>query len=78
MALEPARVMPNVVSGMTLIEPVSFHLLLAGGAEAEYHTVKDVAARTWAAMRVGNRQKAADAYMGFGWPAFAGSSRRKS
>lgn len=65
MALEAARLMPGRVSGMTLIEPVSFHFLKAGGAEAELRIVRDFAARTTAAVRAGDMPAAADAYMGF-------------
>jgi lipase len=67
MALEMARMIGDRVRGMTLIEPVSFHLLQAGGCDAEARIVEDVARRTNAAMAAGNRRSAAAAYMGF-WP----------
>ena len=65
MALEAARVLGGRVRGLTLIEPVSFHLLKAGGCDAEHETVADVARRTNAAIAVGDRRAAAAAYMGF-------------
>jgi lipase len=65
MALEAARLLgPGRVRGMTLIEPVSFHLLLAGGYLQEHETVKDVARRTGAAVAAEDRRASA-AYMGF-------------
>jgi pimeloyl-ACP methyl ester carboxylesterase len=66
MALEAARMLgPDKVRGMTLIEPVSFHLLGAGGYEAELQTVREVARRTNAAIAAGDRRAASAAYMGF-------------
>lgn len=65
MALEAARAAPERVKALTLIEPVSFHLLRAGGAEAEARIVEGVVERVTAAMRKGDRQAAASAYMGF-------------
>lgn len=66
MALEAARMLgPNLVRGMTLIEPVSFHLLRAGGCPAEAATVEDVSRRTNAAVAAGDRRGASMAYMGF-------------
>jgi pimeloyl-ACP methyl ester carboxylesterase len=65
MALEAARVLGEGVRGLTLIEPVAFHLLKAGGAEAELKVVADVARRTNAAVAAGDRRGAAAAYMGF-------------
>jgi lipase len=62
-ALEAARLLG--VRGMTLIEPVSFHLLKAGGCEAELRTVERAAARVKAAMAAGDRRRAAAAFMGF-------------
>jgi lipase len=66
MALEAARLLgPGKVRGMTLIEPVAFHLLSAGGYEAELATVRDVARRTIAGVAAGDRRAASAAYMGF-------------
>ena len=65
MALEAARMLDGRVRSMTLVEPVSFHLLKAGGANAEAAIVEDVARRTNAAMADGDRRAAAAAYMGF-------------
>jgi lipase len=64
-ALEAARMLGGGVRGMTLIEPVSFHLLKAGGYEAELRSVERAAARVKAAMAAGDRQRAAAAFMGF-------------
>lgn len=64
MALEAARLLGDV-RGLTLIEPVSFHLLKAGGFEAERQTVKAVSDRCNRAVALGDRQGAAAAYMGF-------------
>jgi lipase len=64
MALEAARLLGDV-RGMTLIEPVSFHLLRAGGFEAEEKVVRDVAARVNLAVAEGDRRRASAAYMGF-------------
>lgn len=66
MALEAARLLgPARVRGLTLIEPVSFHLLAAGGYAAEHRTVLDVARRTVAGVAAGDRRAASAAYMGF-------------
>lgn len=65
LALEAGRVLGDGVRGMTLIEPVSFHLLKAGGCEGERKTIEDVARRTNAAVVAGDRRGAAAAYMGF-------------
>ena len=65
MALEAARMLDGRVRSMTLIEPVSFHLLKAGGADAEAALVEDVTRRITAAMADGDRRAAAAAYMGF-------------
>jgi lipase len=66
MALEAARLLgADRVRGLTLIEPVCFHLLEAGGYTAEHATVLDVAHRTIAAVAAGDRRAASAAYMGF-------------
>jgi lipase len=65
MALEAARMLGGGVSGMTLIEPVSFHLLKAGGHEAAYREVEAVARGTVDAMAEGDRKRASAVYMGF-------------
>ena len=66
MALEAARLLgPGKVRGLTLIEPVSFNLLMAGGYAAEHRTVADVARRTLAGVAAGDRRAASAAYMGF-------------
>jgi lipase len=64
MALEAARLIGNM-RGLTLIEPVSFHLLKAGGFEAEHRVVKDVSDRCNQAVALGDRRRASAAYMGF-------------
>jgi lipase len=66
MALEAARRLgPRHVRAMTLIEPVAFHLLRAGGYDPEYATVRDVARRTVEGVAAGDRRAASAAYMGF-------------
>ena len=65
MALEVARMLGERVRGMTLIEPVSFHLLQAGACAAEARIIEDVSRRINAAMAVGDRRSASAAYMGF-------------
>jgi pimeloyl-ACP methyl ester carboxylesterase len=66
MALEAARLLGSGrVRGMTLIEPVAFHLLLAGGYPKEHETVKEVARRTVAGVTAGDRRAASAAFMGF-------------
>ena len=65
MALEAARFLGERVASMTLIEPVAFHLLKAGGREADHAVVADVARRTIAAVAAGNRRAASAAYMGY-------------
>jgi lipase len=70
MALEAARRLgPIHVRGMTLIEPVAFHLLRAGGYEADYATISDIARRTIEGVAAGDRRAACAVYMGFwlGW-----------
>ncbi len=65
MALEAARILGGYVRGMTLIEPVSFHLLGAGGRQDAYDEVAKVAQATIAAIARGDRSGASAAYMGF-------------
>jgi pimeloyl-ACP methyl ester carboxylesterase len=66
MALEAARMLGGAeVRGMTLIEPVAFHLLKAAGRDAAYREVEAVARGTIAAMADGDRRRASAVYMGF-------------
>jgi pimeloyl-ACP methyl ester carboxylesterase len=65
MALEAARMLGGAVRGMTLIEPVSFHLLRAAGRDDAYHEVEAVAHGTIAAVAEGDRRRASAVYMGF-------------
>jgi lipase len=65
MALEAARLLGSHVRALTLIEPVSFHLLPSAGCAADYAVVKRVAAQVYAAMDAGDRRKASAVYMGF-------------
>lgn len=66
MAVEAARMLgPGAVSGVTLIEPVMFHLLRAGGREAERAEVTQVADATIAAVARGDLKAASAIYMGF-------------
>jgi len=66
MALEAARMLGGAeVRGMTLIEPVSFHLLKAAGRDTAYKEVEAVAHGTIAAMANGDRRRASAIYMGF-------------
>ncbi len=65
MALEAVRLLGGRARGMTLIEPVAFHLLRAAGRDAEWKTIEAVTEAVTAAMARGDRKAAASAYMGF-------------
>lgn len=68
-ALEAARLLGKQVKSLTLIEPVSFHLLRNSGREAEWRQVKAVAESVADALRRGDKDAAAGIYMRFwsGW-----------
>lgn len=63
--LEAARLLTGRVRSLTLIEPVSFHLLEAGGRPKELKKVTSVAANVTRAMDRGDARAAAGHYMGF-------------
>ena len=65
LSLEAARRLGPNVASLTLIEPVSFHLLRPGGRGAEHEEVLQVATRVRAAMEAGRLRLAAAHYMGF-------------
>ena len=64
-ALEAVRLMRGRARGMTLIEPVAFHLLRAAGRDAEWQVIEGVINAVTKAMARGDRKAAAAAYMGF-------------
>ena len=64
-SLEAVRLMGGTARGMTLIEPVLFHLLRACGRDAEWRTIEDVITAVHDAMERGDSKSAAAAYMGF-------------
>lgn len=64
-SLEAVRLMQGRARGMTLIEPVAFHLLRAAGRDAEWQTVEGVINGVTEAMARGDRKAAAAVYMGF-------------
>jgi pimeloyl-ACP methyl ester carboxylesterase len=66
-ALEAARLLGRQVRSLTLIEPVSFHLLRGSGREAEWRQVEAVAWRISQAVARGQMEEAAGVYMGFWW-----------
>ncbi len=65
LSLEAARLLGPRVASLTLIEPVSFHLLEPGGRRTEHAQIARVAARVRAAMEARATGKAAAHYMGF-------------
>jgi lipase len=64
-SLEAVRLMQGRARGMTLIEPVAFHLLRAAGKDAEWQVIEGVINAVSEAMTRGDRKAAAAAYMGF-------------
>ncbi len=65
LSLEAARHLGPKVASLTLVEPVSFHLLRPGGREAEHEEILQVAERVRAAMEAERPKLAAAHYMGF-------------
>jgi pimeloyl-ACP methyl ester carboxylesterase len=65
MALEAARLLGPRAASLTLVEPPSFHLLRLAGREREWNAILNLTGRVFAAMRRGDKRKAAAAYMGF-------------
>jgi len=65
LSLEAARLLGRRVASVTLIEPVSFHLLKPAGRNAEHAQIARVAARVRAAMAADRPKLAAAHYMGF-------------
>ncbi len=65
LSLEAAQILGPKVASLTLVEPVSFHLLRPGGRAAEHEEILQVAARVRAAMEAGRLRLAAAHYMGF-------------
>ena len=63
MALEAARILGDRVVGLTLIEPVSFHLLRPMGYEAEWATVERLADDVVRLVRATKTGRAARRYM---------------
>lgn len=68
-ALEAARLLGKQVKSLTLIEPVSFHLLRGSERQAEWRQVEAMAERVTAAVQRGDVEEAAGIYMRFwsGW-----------
>jgi len=65
LCLEAARRLGDRVRGLTLIEPVAFHLLGPGGQKVPLAQIRRVAEGVNAAMRAGKPKQAAAVYMGF-------------
>ncbi|RIA56355.1 alpha/beta fold hydrolase [Dichotomicrobium thermohalophilum] len=65
LSLEAARQLGTKVGSLTLIEPVSFHLLRPGGHEIPLAQITRVAGGVLQAMRAGQPKQAAAIYMGF-------------
>ncbi|MFP4537431.1 MAG: alpha/beta fold hydrolase [Dichotomicrobium sp.] len=65
LSLEAARRLGAGVASLTLIEPVSFHLLRPGGRDAEFRQVARVADGVVRAIREDKPRRAAALYMGF-------------
>lgn len=65
MALEAARVNPERIKSLTLIEPASFHLLKLDNRDSEWRQISSVASEVIAAINKGEAEKAAKAYMVF-------------
>ena len=64
-SLEAVRLMQGRARGMTLIEPVTFHLLRAADKDAEWQAVENVINGVTEAVARGDRKAAAAVYMGF-------------
>lgn len=64
-ALDAARVLGARVASLTLIEPVSFHLLRAAGRIGEWHEIHAVGEKIIRAMRNRRERAAAAAFMGY-------------
>lgn len=65
MALEAARLYPQQVKSLMLIEPVSFHVLKDSDYHREWLRIVALGDRVMNAMRRGDPMKAAGAYMGY-------------
>jgi len=65
LSLEAARLLGPRVASLTLIEPVSFHLLRPGGQKVPFAQIARVAQGVSDAMRAGQPKQAAAIYMGF-------------
>lgn len=65
MALEAARLLGERVISLSLIEPVSFHLLTPAGREPEWREVTAVSHGIQQGVRAGRPSRAAAVYMGF-------------
>lgn len=65
MALEAARRLGDRVRGLTLIEPVAFHLLRNTQRESEWRYISRIAHGAQRAVMAGDHKKAVDIYMGF-------------
>lgn len=65
MALEAARMLGDRVISLTLVEPVSFHVLELAGRQEEWRDILAVARATRRAVERGKHRKAAAVYMGF-------------
>jgi pimeloyl-ACP methyl ester carboxylesterase len=65
--LEAARLLGRQVKSLTLVEPVSFHLLRGSGREAEWRQVEAMAWRMAQALARGQKEEAAGIYMSFWW-----------
>jgi len=65
MALEAARRLGDRLRGLTLIEPVAFHLLRGTDRDSEWNEIHRIARGVVEAVLRGDRNRAANVYMGF-------------
>lgn len=65
MALEAAKRLGDKVISLSLVEPVSFHLLKLAGRDEEWREISRVSLAIRQGVRTGRPRKAAGAYMGF-------------
>lgn len=65
LSLEAARLLGPRVASLTLVEPVSFHLLRPGGQKIPLAQITRIARGVMEAMRAGQPKQAAAIYMGF-------------
>lgn len=65
MSLEAARTHENRIKSLTLVEPVSFHLLRLGGKMKEWNRITRLANAVIKSVEAGNKTKSVRSFMSF-------------